>query len=60
MRINACECGNGATVAILGCKDKSGVYKNTGGGQMLGGHAMAIIGWGTLGQQNYWLVKNSW
>jgi cathepsin B len=39
---------------------KSGVYKHTSG-QMLGGHAIKIIGWGkdaTAGE--YWIVNNSW
>jgi cathepsin B len=38
---------------------KSGVYKHTSGG-VLGGHAVAIIGYGTLNNQAYWLVQNSW
>jgi len=38
---------------------KSGVYKHTTG-QMLGGHSVKIIGWGTLNNQAYWLVQNSW
>jgi cathepsin B len=42
---------------------KSGVYKhdNTTGGDVLGGHAVRIIGWGkdaVAGE--YWLVANSW
>ena len=38
---------------------KSGVYKHTSG-SALGGHAVAIIGYGTEGGEAYWLVKNSW
>jgi len=38
---------------------KNGVYKHTSGG-VLGGHAVAIIGYGTLSNQPYWLVQNSW
>jgi cathepsin B len=39
---------------------KSGVYKRTAGSQPLGGHAVAIIGYGTEDGTDYWLVKNSW
>lgn len=39
---------------------KSGVYKRTPGSQPLGGHAVAIIGFGTENGTDYWLVKNSW
>uniref|UniRef100_A0A1I7UMA6 Pept_C1 domain-containing protein n=1 Tax=Caenorhabditis tropicalis TaxID=1561998 RepID=A0A1I7UMA6_9PELO len=28
--------------------------------QSLGGHAMAIIGYGREGDQDYWIIKNSW
>jgi len=38
---------------------KSGVYKHVSG-EELGGHAVAIIGYGTEGGENYWLCKNSW
>jgi len=38
---------------------KSGVYKYTSG-QMLGGHAVKILGWGTLNSTPYWIVANSW
>jgi len=38
---------------------KSGVYHHTTG-QMLGGHAIKILGWGTESGTPYWLVANSW
>jgi len=38
---------------------KSGVYQYTTGDE-LGGHAIKILGWGTEGGVNYWLVANSW
>jgi len=38
---------------------KSGVYQHTSGG-VLGGHAVAMQGWGTENGKEYWLVKNSW
>eukprot|EP00591_Stephanopyxis_turris_P000804 CAMPEP_0195514890 /NCGR_PEP_ID=MMETSP0794_2-20130614/6138_1 /TAXON_ID=515487 /ORGANISM="Stephanopyxis turris, Strain CCMP 815" /LENGTH=348 /DNA_ID=CAMNT_0040643231 /DNA_START=66 /DNA_END=1112 /DNA_ORIENTATION=- len=38
---------------------KSGVYKHTTG-EMLGGHAVEIIGFGVEDGTDYWLVKNSW
>ncbi|KAK3087280.1 hypothetical protein FSP39_004004 [Pinctada imbricata] len=38
---------------------KSGVYKHTTGSP-LGGHAIKIMGWGTEGGEDYWLVANSW
>lgn len=39
---------------------KSGVYKHVTG-SMLGGHAVAFIGYGTDSSAgDYWLVKNSW
>ena len=42
---------------------KSGVYKHdkTTGGNVLGGHAVRIVGWGTDAiAGKYWLVANSW
>tara|TARA_B110001452_G_scaffold245068_1_gene229497 strand:- start:22 stop:699 length:678 start_codon:yes stop_codon:yes gene_type:complete len=39
-------------------KYTSGVYKAQGG-QMLGAHAVRIIGWGTEAGSDYWLVANS-
>lgn len=38
---------------------KSGVYYHKAG-ELLGGHAIEILGWGVEGGLNYWLCKNSW
>jgi len=38
---------------------KSGVYQHTTG-DMLGGHAIKILGWGVEDGTPYWLVANSW
>ncbi|XP_074594643.1 cathepsin B-like [Brevipalpus obovatus] len=38
---------------------KSGVYIQTSQ-QLLGGHAIRILGWGTENGVDYWLVANSW
>jgi len=38
---------------------KSGVYQHVTG-EELGGHAVAIIGYGNEGGLDYWLCKNSW
>jgi len=38
---------------------KGGVYKYTEGGA-LGGHAVKIVGWGSEGEEFYWIVQNSW
>jgi cathepsin B len=38
---------------------KSGVYTHQTG-DLIGGHAVRIIGWGTLNNVDYWLVANSW
>lgn len=36
-----------------------GIYQHTGG-QMLGGHAIRIVGWGVENGVKYWKVANSW
>ncbi|UMM37955.1 hypothetical protein L5515_009557 [Caenorhabditis briggsae] len=38
---------------------KSGVYHHVSG-NLVGGHAVKIIGWGTENGVDYWLVANSW
>jgi len=38
---------------------KTGVYKHLTG-DLLGGHAVKILGWGNEGGSDYWLVANSW
>jgi C1A family cysteine protease len=38
---------------------ESGVYHHTSS-SVLGGHAVAILGWGTEDDTPYWLIKNSW
>ena len=38
---------------------KSGVYQHKTG-QMLGGHAIKVIGYGTEDGMPYWLIQNSW
>lgn len=37
----------------------AGVYKHTSG-EMLGGHAIRILGWGMEDSIPYWVVANSW
>ena len=39
----------------------SGVYKRTAAGELDGGHAVKIVGWGTDSAGGpYWTVANSW
>jgi len=38
---------------------KSGVYQHVSG-QVLGGHAIKILGWGVDNNVEYWIVANSW
>ncbi|XP_019659798.1 cathepsin B isoform X2 [Ursus americanus] len=38
---------------------KSGVYQHVTG-EMMGGHAVRILGWGVENGTPYWLVGNSW
>jgi cathepsin B len=37
----------------------SGIYHHVTG-EMAGGHAVKIVGWGVEGEQKYWKVANSW
>ncbi len=38
---------------------KSGIYVRHSD-ELLGGHAVKTVGWGTLNGVNYWVVQNSW
>jgi cathepsin B len=38
---------------------KSGVYKHVAG-ELLGGHSVRLLGWGTDAGQDYWIIANSW
>lgn len=38
---------------------RGGIYKRTSD-YLLGGHAVRIVGWGTDGTTEYWVVANSW
>lgn len=37
-----------------------GIYKHSGDGSALGGHAVKIVGWGEESSTFYWIVQNSW
>jgi len=38
---------------------KSGVYKQTSS-QLMGGHAVKVVGWGVENGEEHWIVANSW
>lgn len=38
---------------------KNGIYVQTSN-ELLGGHAVKIVGWGKEGDVSYWIVQNSW
>uniref|UniRef100_A0A1I7WE26 Pept_C1 domain-containing protein n=1 Tax=Heterorhabditis bacteriophora TaxID=37862 RepID=A0A1I7WE26_HETBA len=40
-------------------KYKKGIYVHTAG-DVLGGHAVKIVGWGVENKVPYWIVANSW
>lgn len=55
---------NGPVVAAFNVYEdfysyRSGVYHHVYG-NMVGGHAVKIIGWGSEAGTPYWLVANSW
>ena len=40
---------------------KSGTYARTPGAQLMGGHAVKLVGWGTDEDGvDYWTIANSW
>ena len=39
---------------------KSGIYSKGKNAELLGGHAVKIVGWGKEGDTEYWVVANSW
>lgn len=45
--------------SLYPCPMLPGVYQHVTG-QMLGGHAIKILGWGKENDTPYWLVANSW
>ncbi len=36
------------------------VYEWDGTSKLIGGHAVAIVGWGETNSKKYWIVRNSW
>jgi len=38
----------------------SGVYQDIGDGEMAGGHAVTLVGWGNLDGTDFWELQNSW
>jgi cathepsin B len=39
---------------------KSGVYQHKGSGDIQGGHAVLLVGWGVSNNTPYWIIQNSW
>ena len=48
-----------STLSLLSFSIRTGVYRQVSG-ERVGGHAMKLIGWGTQGGTDYWLIANSW